>query len=64
MKTDLKKVFDAVTIQTLEDIDRIKKPSKNAFDICRLFTTFIKILKDNSSSSSGCEDLDDWNLIR
>ena len=48
-KEILNEAYKEVTVLILEDIQRIKKPSKLVFEACRLLCLFINIFRDKDS---------------
>jgi hypothetical protein len=45
-KTLLNSVYKEMTVLTLDDIQRIKKPSKLAFEACRLLCLFVNTFRE------------------
>ena len=43
--SELSRAFDLLDVKFLDDLTRIKKPSKHAFDCCYLFAAFLNIFK-------------------
>jgi len=46
---NLLNVYKEMTVLTLDDIQRIKKPSKLAFDACRLLCLFINTFREKDN---------------
>jgi hypothetical protein len=42
----LNEAFRAVTVTTLDEIARIKRPSRAAFEACRLLCMFVNTFRD------------------
>ena len=45
-KEALNEVYKQITVQTIEEINRLKKPSKAAFEACRFLCLFINTFRD------------------
>lgn len=59
----LNQVYKAVTVQTLDEINRLKKPSKYAFEACRLLCLFLNTFRE-ANKKWPAESFSSWVTVQ